>query len=55
MHARHRTPVTRSTRRKRAAVNYAEQGTQDSGHDSDYEVKLKPQQTLDNKSDPSVS
>ena len=55
MRARHRTPVTRSTGRKRAAVNYAEQGTQDSGRDSDYEVKLKPQQPLDNKSYPSAS
>ena len=36
-------------------VNYAEQGNQDSGHDSDYEAKLKPQQPLDNKSYPSVS
>ena len=55
MCARHRTPVTRSTGRKRAMVNYAEQGTQDSGHDSDYEAKLKPQQPLDNKSYPSAS
>ena len=55
MCARHRTPVTRSTGRKRATVNYAEQGTQDSGRDSDYEAKLKPQQPLDNKSYPSVS
>ena len=55
MHARHRTPVTRSTGRKRATVNYAEQGTQDSGRDSDYEAKLKPQQPLDNKSYPSAS
>ena len=36
-------------------VNYAEQGTQDSGCDSDYEAKLKPQQPLDNKSYPSAS
>ena len=55
MHARHRTPVTRSTGRKRATVNYAEQGTQDSGCDSDYEAKMKPQQPLDNKSYPSAS
>ena len=53
MRARHRTPVTRSTERKRAMVNYAEQGTQDSGCDSDYKAKLKPQQPLDNKSYPS--
>ena len=55
MCARHRTPVTRSTGRKRATVIYAEQGTQDSGCDSDYEAKLKPQQTLDNKSYPLAS
>ena len=55
MHARHQTPVTRSTRRKRATVNYAEQGTQDSGRDSDYKAKLKPQQPLDNKSYHSAS
>ena len=55
MCARHRTPVTQSTGRKRATVNYAEQGTQDSGRDSDYEAKLKPQQPLDNKSYPSAS
>ena len=55
MRARHRTPVTRSTGRKRATVNYAEQCTQDSGRDSDYEAKLKPQQPLDNKSYPSAS
>ena len=55
MRARHRTPVTRLTIRKRAMVNYAEQGTQDSGQDSDYEAKLKPQQPLDNKSYPSAS
>ena len=36
-------------------VNYAEQGNQDSGHDSNYEAKLKPQQPLDNKSYPSAS
>ena len=36
-------------------MNYAEQGNQDSGHDSDYEAKLKPQQPLDNKSYPSAS
>ena len=55
MCARQRTSVTRSTGRKRALVNYAEQGNQDSGRDSDYEAKLKPQQPLDNKSYPSVS
>ena len=55
MHARQRTSVTRSTGRKRAVVNYAEQSNQDSGHDSDYKAKLKPQQPLDNKSFPSVS
>ena len=38
MHARLRTPVTRSTGRKRASVNYAEQGAYDSGHDSDYKA-----------------
>ena len=42
MHARQRTSVTRSTGRKRAAVNYAEQGNQDSGRDSDYEAKQTP-------------
>ena len=55
MRTRQRTSVTRSTGRKRAAVNYAEQGNQDSGHDSDYKARLKPQQPLDNKSYPSVS
>ena len=55
MHARQRTSVTRSTRRKRATLNYAEQGNQDSGCDSDYEAKLKLQQPLDNKSYPSAS
>ena len=55
MCARQHTSVTRSTRRKRATVNYAEQGTHDSGCDSDYEAKLKPQQPLDNKSYPSAS
>ena len=49
MRARQHTSVTRSTGRKRATVNYAEQGNQDTGHDSDYEAKLKPQQPLDNK------
>ena len=46
---------SRSTGRKRTVVNYKEHGTQDSGHDSDYEVTLKPPQPLDNKSYPSVS
>ena len=55
MRARQRTSVTRSTGRKRAEVNYAEQGNQDSGCDSDYEAKLKPQQPLDNKPYPSAS
>ena len=55
MHARLRTPVTRFTGRKRASVNYAEQGAHDSGCDSDYEAKPKPQQPLDNKSYPSAS
>ena len=55
MHVRHQIPVTQSTGRKRATVNYAEQGAQDSGCDSDYEAKLKPQQPLDNKSYPSAS
>ena len=55
MCTRQRTSVTRSTGRKRAAVNYAEQGSQDSGHDSDYKARLKPQQPLDNKSYPSAS
>ena len=55
MHARLRTPVTKSTGRKRASVNYAEQGAHDSGCDSDYEAKPKPQQPLDNKSYPSAS
>ena len=45
----------RSTGRKRAMVNYAEQGNQDNGQDSDYEAKLKPPQPLDNKSYPSAS
>ena len=41
MHARQRTSVTsnRSTGRKRALVNYAEQGIQDSGCDSDYKIE----------------
>ena len=55
MHARQRTSVTRSTGRKRAVGNYAEQGNHDSGCDSDYEAKLKPQQPLDNKIYPSAS
>ena len=55
MRVRLRTPVTRSTGRKRASVNYVEQGAHGSGCDSDYEAKLKPQQPLDNKSYPSVS
>ena len=57
MCARQHTSITsnRSTGRKRAVVNYAEQGNQDSGRDSDYEAKLKPPQPLDNKSYPSVS
>ena len=55
MRARLRTPVTRSTGRKRASVNYAEQGAHGSGCDSDYEAKPKPQQPLDNKSYPSES
>ena len=57
VHARQRTSVTsnRSTGRKRAVVNYAEQGNQDSGHDSDYEAKLKPPQPLDKKRYPSAS
>ena len=46
MRARLRTPVTRSTGRKRASVNYVEQGAHDSGRDSDYEAKPKPQQPL---------
>ena len=36
-------------------ANYDEQGIQDSGHDSDYEIKLKSPQPLDNKSYPSAS
>ena len=36
-------------------VSYAEQGIQDSGRDSDYKIKLKPPQPLDNKSYPSAS
>ena len=55
MRARQHTSVTRSTRRKRAMDNYAEQGNQDSGCDSDYKAKLKPKQPLDNKSYPSAS
>ena len=57
MRARQRTSITsnRSTGWKRAMVNYAEQGNQDSGRDSDYEAKLKPPQPLDNKSYPSAS
>ena len=55
MHARIQTPITRSTGRKRASVNYAEQGAHDSGLDSDYKAKPKPQQPLDNKSYPSAS
>ena len=47
MHARPCSSVTsnRSTSQKRTVVNYDEQGTQDSGHDSDYEIKLKPPTT----------
>ena len=36
-------------------MNYAEQGVHDSGCDSDYKAKPKPQQPLDNKSYPSAS
>ena len=44
MHVRQCASVTsnRLTERKRAMVNYAEQGNQDSGRDSDYKAKLKP-------------
>ena len=51
MRTRQHTSVTsnRSTGQKRAVVNYAEQGNQDSGHDSDYKAKLKPPQPLDKK------
>ena len=45
----------RSTGRKWMVVNYKEQGFQDSGCDSDYEVTPKPPQPLDNKSYPSAS
>ena len=45
----------RSTGRKHALVNYKEQGFQDSGCDSDYEVTPKPPQPLDNKSYPSAN
>ena len=45
----------RSTGRKCTVVNYKELGTQDSGHDSDYEMTKMPPQPLDNKSYPSVS
>ena len=57
MRARPCTSVTsnRSTGQKRTVVNYDEQGIQDNGLDSDYEIKLKPPQPLDNKSYPSVS
>ena len=57
MCATQHTSVTsnRSTGWKKTVVNYAEQGIQDSGCDSDYEIKLKPPQPLDNKSYPSAS
>ena len=57
MRSRVCTSVTsnRSTGQKRTVVNYDEQGIQGSGRDSDYEIKLKPPQLLDNKSYPSVS
>ena len=45
----------RKTSRHRPVVNYSESGVQDSGRDSDYEVKMRPPQPLDNKSYPSAS
>ena len=39
-------PSNRSTGRKRAVVNYREQGFQDYGCDSDYEATPKPPQPL---------
>ena len=45
----------RSTGRKCAMVYCKEQGFQDSGRESDYEVTPKPPQPLDNKSYPSAS
>ena len=44
-----------TTGRKRLPVNYRESSVPDSGHDSDYEAKLKPLPPLDNKSYPSAS
>ena len=43
------------TGRKKPPVNYRESGVLESGHDSDYEVKLKPLPPLGNKSYPSAS
>ena len=48
-------PSNRLTGRKQTIVNYKEQGIQDSGCDSDYEINLRPPQPLDNKSFPSAS
>ena len=47
--------TNRTTGRKRPPVNYRESSVLESGHDSDYEVKLKPLPPLDNKSYPSAS
>ena len=47
--------TNRTTGRKRPPVNYRESFVMESGHDSDYEVKLKPLPPLDNKSYPSAS
>ena len=42
--------TNQKTGRKKPPVNYRELGVLESGHDSDYEVKLKPLPPLDNKS-----
>ena len=47
--------TNRTTGRKRPPINYRESSVPDSGHDSDYEAKLKPLPPLDNKSYPLVS
>ena len=43
---------SRPSRKRQHAVNYTEQGVKDSGNDSDFEPKLKPPPSLDNKSFP---
>ena len=50
MRSRNISVSAQPSRKKRHAVNYTEQGVKDSGNDSDFELVLKPQRPLDNKS-----